>query len=81
MVAHGFLLMPRFVVGTHRIATVQSRLAKQFVQAMPLMLLEPPLETPRLTEVLQWHRYREDDPGVRWVREQIVAQAEVMPAI
>ncbi|SEB18862.1 LysR family transcriptional regulator [Variovorax sp. YR216] len=81
VVAHGFLLMPRFVVGTHRIATVQTRLAKQFVQAMPLRLLEPPLETPRLTEVLQWHRYREDDPGVRWVREQIIALAEVMPAI
>jgi DNA-binding transcriptional LysR family regulator len=45
------------------------------------MLLEPPLPTPRLTEVLQWHRYREDDPGVRWVREQIIALAEVMPAI
>lgn len=81
VVAHGFLLIPRFVVGTRRIATVQTRLAKQFVQSMPLALFEPPLETPRLTEVLQWHRYREDDPGVRWVREQIVALAEVMPAI
>jgi len=29
-VAHGFLLMPRFV-GTGRIATIQPRLAKQFV--------------------------------------------------
>ncbi|MFC5607948.1 LysR family transcriptional regulator [Variovorax soli] len=81
VVAHGFLLMPRFVVGTGRIATVQTRLAKQFVQAMPLRLLEPPLPTPRLTEVLQWHRFRDDDPGVRWVREQIVELAGHMPAI
>lgn len=81
VVTHGFTLMPRFVVGTRRIATVQTRLAMQFAQAMPVRLFEPPLETPRLTEVLQWHRYREDDPGVQWVREQVVAVAEKMPAI
>jgi len=81
VVAHGFLLMPRFIVGTGRIATIQTRLAHQFVQGMPLRLLDPPFETPRLTEVLQWHRLRDDDPGVRWVREQIVAVAGAMPAI
>ncbi|MDM0107594.1 LysR family transcriptional regulator [Variovorax sp. J22R24] len=81
VVAHGFLLMPRFVVGTRRIATIQTRLAKQFVQAMPLRLLDPPLETPRLTEVLQWHRYRDDDPGVGWVRDQITELAAAMPPI
>lgn len=81
VVAHGFLLMPRFVVGTARIATIQTRLAHQFVQAMPLRLLDPPFDAPRLTEVLQWHRYRNDDPGVRWVREQIAACAADMPPV
>lgn len=81
VVAHGFLLMPRFVIGTARIATIQTRLAHQFVQAMPLRLLDPPFDAPRLTEVLQWHRYRDDDPGVRWVREQIAEVARSMPAI
>lgn len=81
VVAHGFLLIPRFLIGTHRIATVQTRLAIQFGQAMPVRLHEPPMETPRLTEVLQWHRYRDDDPGARWVREQIVAGAIALSAI
>jgi len=81
VVTHSFLLMSRFVIGTDRIATIQTRLAHQFVQAMPLRLLDPPFETPRLTEVLQWHRYRDDDPGVLWVREQIKAVADAMPAI
>ncbi|WP_225784362.1 LysR family transcriptional regulator [Xenophilus sp. Marseille-Q4582] len=81
VVAHGFLLMPRFVVGTERIATIQTRLAHQFVQAMPLRLLEPPFDAPRLTEVLQWHRYRDEDPGVRWVRAQIAEVAHAMPAM
>ncbi|HEY8358171.1 MAG TPA: LysR family transcriptional regulator [Ramlibacter sp.] len=81
VVTHGFVLMPRFIVGTRRIATVQTRLAIQFEQAMPVRLYEPPMETPRLTEVLQWHRYREDDPGVQWMRAQILAVAQSLPAI
>src|SRR5205085_4391342 len=62
VVTHNFGLMPRFIVGTRRIVTVQTRLAIQFEQAMPVRLFEPPMETPRLTEVLQWHRYRAEDP-------------------
>lgn len=81
VVTHGFVMIPRFIVGTQRIATVQTRLAKQFEQAMPVRLLEPPMETPRLTEVLQWHRYREEDPGVQWVRDQIMEAAQAMPPI
>jgi LysR family nod box-dependent transcriptional activator len=81
VITHGFALMPRFIVGTRRIATVQTRLAMQFEQALAVRLLEPPLPTPRLTEVLQWHRYRDDDPGVQWVREHIVAVAQALPAI
>ncbi|MBA2960486.1 MULTISPECIES: LysR family transcriptional regulator [Ramlibacter] len=81
VITHGFALIPRFLVGTRRVATVQTRLAMQFQQFMPVRLLPPPIETPRLTEVLQWHRYRADDPGVQWVRDQIIAEAERMPAL
>ena len=81
VVTHGFVMMPRFIVATPRIATVQTRLARQFEQAMPVRLYEPPMETPRLTEVLQWHKYRNEDPAVQWVRDQIVAVAEALPPI
>ncbi len=81
VVTHGFVMIPRFLVGTTRIATVQTRMARQFEQAMPVRLYEPPMETPRLTEVLQWHKYRDEDPGVKWVRDQIVAVAQAMPAV
>ena len=81
VIAHGFLLIPQYVVGTRRIATVQSRLARQFEQSMPVQVLVPPLETPRLTEVLQWHRYRDEDPGGRWVRDQIIAAAKALPPV
>ncbi len=81
VITHSFSAMPRFIVGTRRIATVQSRLAMQFEQAMAVRLHAPPMETPRLTEVLQWHRYRDDDPGARWVRDQIVAAAARLPVV
>jgi LysR family transcriptional regulator, nod-box dependent transcriptional activator len=81
VVTNGFALMSRFIVGTRRIATLQTRLARQQADSMGLRLHAPPIETPRLTEVLQWHRYRDDDPGVQWLREQIVAVAEQLPEI
>jgi LysR family nod box-dependent transcriptional activator len=81
LVTHNFGLMPRFVVGTRRIASIQTRLALQFEQTMAVQLLAPPFETPRLTEVLQWHRYRDGDPGIQWVRGQIAQVAQQMPPI
>jgi LysR family transcriptional regulator, nod-box dependent transcriptional activator len=81
VVTNGFTLMSRFIVGTRRIATLQTRLALQLRDAMGLRLHQPPIETPRLTEVLQWHRYRDDDPGVQWLREQIVAVAVELPQV
>lgn len=81
VLTHNFALMPRFIVGTRRIATVQTRLALQFEQSMAVRLLPPPMETPRLTEVLQWHRYRDGDPALQWLRDQIVQAAAQMPPI
>ncbi len=81
VVAHSFTLIPRFIVGTRRITTIQTRLANQIAQSLAVQLLQLPMEPPRLTEVLQWHRLRETDPAVQWVREQILAGARTMPPI
>jgi LysR family transcriptional regulator, nod-box dependent transcriptional activator len=53
LITHSFALIPCFIVGTRRIATVQTRLAIRFTESMPVRLHEPSMETPRLTEVLQ----------------------------
>lgn len=81
VLSHGFVLMPRYVIGTRRIATVQTRLAHMFGQSMPVQVLQPPLPTPRLAEVLQWHSTRDEDPAIRWVREQIVETAHGLAAV
>ncbi len=78
VVTHDFSLIPGFVVGTKRIATLQTRLARLFSETVPVRLFAPPMETPRLVEVMQWHKYHDDDPGSAWVRQQIMAAAAAM---
>jgi len=73
---HSFNLMPQMVVGTDRIATVQSRLARRCAQTLPLRLYPLPMAAPKLTEVLQWNRLHDQDPGNRWLRERMLELAQ-----
>lgn len=75
---HSFGLMPQMVVGTDRIATVQSRLAQRYAQTLPLRLYPLPMAAPKLTEVLQWNRLHDHDPGNRWLRERMADLARVL---
>lgn len=61
--------LPRMVVGTDRIATVHKRLALQAEQILPIRLWKPPLEVPTLVQKLQWHRHRDADPALAWMRQ------------
>lgn len=61
--------LPRMVVGTDRIATVHKRLALQAETILPIRLWQPPLETPTLVQRLQWHRHRDADPALAWMRQ------------
>jgi LysR family nod box-dependent transcriptional activator len=64
--APSFNLMPQLVVGTNRVATVQTRLARQMAAHWPLKVLECPIEIPPIVETVQWHRYQERDPAILW---------------
>jgi LysR family transcriptional regulator, nod-box dependent transcriptional activator len=63
-----FALVPQLVIGTTRIATIHRRLAMYYARHMPVRVLKPPVEFPLLKEEVQWHTYREADPGLRWLR-------------
>jgi LysR family transcriptional regulator, nod-box dependent transcriptional activator len=78
--ASGFHLLPHLVIGTDHIATLQTRLTAQYVQQLPVRPVRPLFEVPRLVEVLQWHRYRDHDPGSAWLRERIIAGAQALRA-
>ena len=66
-----FNLVPQLLIGTSRIATVHRRLAAFYEQYLPLRLVAPPLEIPRLEEFMQWHRSRDRDPGTIWLRSAL----------
>lgn len=72
VVVPSFTNIAPFVVGTNRLATLQSRLAKLAAKHLPLRLLEPPLPTPVLTETMQWHAFQTEDPGHTWLRKMLV---------
>lgn len=63
---------PLLVVGTDLLATVHTRLAKQcLAQGLPLRLLAPPLDIPPLAFAMQWHKHKDRDPGLTWLRQAV----------
>jgi LysR family transcriptional regulator, nod-box dependent transcriptional activator len=78
---HSFALLPQLVIGTTRLATLHTRLARQLAASLPVRLVKPAFEIPRLVEMLQWHKYRDLDPGSMWLRERIIDAATALPAI
>jgi LysR family transcriptional regulator, nod-box dependent transcriptional activator len=81
VITHSFSLLPRLVVGTARIATMHTRLAQQCAGSLPVRLVKPTFEIPRLVEVLQWHKYRDLDPGSMWFRDMIIEGARALPSL
>lgn len=63
-----FTSLPYLVVGTNRIATVHSLIAKQAQRHLPIEIHPLPFPWTRLDEVLQWHGHRSRDPGLVWLR-------------
>jgi DNA-binding transcriptional LysR family regulator len=72
---YSFQLLPQLVIGTDRIATVHTRLAQQFMAQYSVRMIPAPFVIPNIRMVIQWHKYRDLDPGSRWFRDQIIEQA------
>ncbi|BEV14028.1 LysR family transcriptional regulator [Herbaspirillum sp. DW155] len=66
--------------GTDRIATVHSRLARKLAPHFPVVLKESPLPLAEMHQMLQWHRYRTNDPGIEWLRRVFMDSAREMDA-
>jgi LysR family nod box-dependent transcriptional activator len=62
----GFTLARQFVVGTQRIATVQTQLANAMAERWPIRVLRCPIEIPPIVEMVQRHKYQERDPAILW---------------
>jgi DNA-binding transcriptional LysR family regulator len=71
VITPSFDLAPQLVIGTHRIATVATRLAIKHASLLPIRLVPLPIEIPPMVEMLQWHRVHERDPAHVWLRTQL----------
>ena len=76
VVTTGFTLLPQFILGTTRIATIQRRLAELYARQMPLKIVSLPWQLPRLEEAMQWHTFRTADPGLLWLRQMLKGFAQ-----
>jgi LysR family nod box-dependent transcriptional activator len=76
VVVMGFSMLPHFVVGTSRIATLHTRLARHYAQWLPLRTVKPPIDIPPVIEVMQWHNFRNDDRGLGWLRRELTEAAQ-----
>ncbi len=70
-----FGMLPRMVVGTPWVATVQRRLAEHAARHYPIRVLEHPLRLPALRMTLQWPAVRASDAGNEWLRSQFIELA------
>ncbi|MCX4161742.1 MULTISPECIES: LysR family transcriptional regulator [Paraburkholderia] len=73
-----FNVVPHFLIGTRRIATLQTRLASLLQRYSPsLRVLPCPYPIPKLVEVVQYNKFQERDPALMWFRQLMreVAQA------
>ena len=73
-----FSTLPHLIVGTGRIATIHGYLAKVVMKSAPLVSFLLPFETPPFRQMMQWHSYRDNDPGVIWLRQVFKTAAEVL---
>jgi len=72
IVTYDFNSALQLVVGTNRIATTHRRLAMLYARFTAIRILPLPIALPPLREVVVWHRYHDEDPAHRWLREVMV---------
>jgi DNA-binding transcriptional LysR family regulator len=72
-----FNTLPQLVIGTTRIATVMTRLARLYAHYLPLRILPLPMNLPPLVEMMQWHAINTSDPAHVWIRRVLLEQAQM----
>lgn len=70
----GYLLVPRLLQGTEYIAVVPESLVR--CSLFPIKAFPMPIDFPQLVIALLWNQRVENEPGNRWLRDQIVTLCE-----
>ena len=75
-----FSSLPDLIIGTGRIATMHRLLAERSLAGTEIALCPLPFAMPRFRQMMQWHSYRDQDPGLGWLRSVFVAAAAGLQA-
>ena len=76
--APNFSVVPWFLVGTHRLAVMQQRLAKAYKSVMPLKTAPLPFEFPSMQLMAQYHSARTADQGLLWLLDRLMERARTI---
>ena len=66
--AQSFMLAPYLLPGTDLVFTTTRHFARYYAGLLPLAILEPPLEFPRMRFYQLWHARNHHAPAHRWLR-------------
>ena len=69
-----FAAVPELVVYTSRLALMHERMAARAATHLPLAYAPLPFDFPTMREVMQFHRTRAEDPGLRWLLRELKAE-------
>jgi LysR family transcriptional regulator, nod-box dependent transcriptional activator len=70
-----FTIVPWLICGTNRLAVMHERLARQMAARFPFALAGLPFDFPIMREMMQFHKVREPDVGLRWLRHELQVEA------
>ncbi len=77
VVALSFAMLPHFVIGTARLATVHRRFAAEYARYLPIAIHPLPFDMPPIVEALQWNRFSERHPATLWLRGVLESEAQI----
>ncbi|KRB93592.1 hypothetical protein ASE07_12625 [Noviherbaspirillum sp. Root189] len=66
--ATSYSALPQLLLGTDRVATMHTRLARYLADYFPIRCLPLPIDVPKMKMVMQWNVYQEKDPAHQWLR-------------
>lgn len=75
IITSNFNSLPKFVNGTHRISVMYERLAQEWCNYLPLKTFPVPVDMPAISWGIQWHKFREMDPGIQWLKKEALRTA------
>jgi LysR family transcriptional regulator, nod-box dependent transcriptional activator len=81
IIAPSYQLLPDLLIGTARIATLQTRLAHKLAAVRPIKVLPLPAALPTFEEAMVWHPRFDGDEAHQWFRTRLLKTAATMEPV